>query len=298
MKILLNLLFLSFSSYNLQSQITREVERARNEELRLDRKIDDEIARAKSEEKRIETKLDKEIDRSTQEDEDIHDELDEVKDKLEELEEAIDENMRIVLFDQSNTIWNFNTQSLDGLMPGPSAPNRVLLHYSDCVTENAKPTTTLRMGLCRLNGYVLAPHSGTVHFNIPCINILPYDFCQGDSNTELNNQSFSSSYSKPVANVILKAGFIAGPNHTADQLARRTNDYGHFGISFDVPNCTAGEGISFEFNISGAVVITNFNKSDWQNGDMNYVLSKLNGNWLQSCTSYNLVPFFQQMSVS
>jgi len=67
---------------NLQSQITREVERARNEELRLDRKIDDEIARAKSEERRIEDKLDDEIDRSTQEDQDIHDELDEIKDQL------------------------------------------------------------------------------------------------------------------------------------------------------------------------------------------------------------------------
>ena len=70
---------------NLQSQITREVERARNEELRLDRKIDDEIARAKSEERRIETKLDKEIDRSTQEDEDIHEELDGIKDQIKEM---------------------------------------------------------------------------------------------------------------------------------------------------------------------------------------------------------------------
>jgi len=78
-------LTLCISSYNLQSQITREVERARNEELRLDRKIDDEIARAKSEEKRIETKLDKEIDRSTQEDQDIHDELDGIKEEFESL---------------------------------------------------------------------------------------------------------------------------------------------------------------------------------------------------------------------
>ena len=67
---------------NLQSQITKEVERAKNEEQRLDRKIDDEIARATNEEQRIESKLNREISRSTQEDSDIHDELDEIKDLI------------------------------------------------------------------------------------------------------------------------------------------------------------------------------------------------------------------------
>ena len=75
---------------NLQAQITREVERARNEELRLDRKIDDEIARAKAEEARIEAKLDREITRSTQEDADIHKELDAIKAALSEMDDEPD----------------------------------------------------------------------------------------------------------------------------------------------------------------------------------------------------------------
>ena len=281
----------------LQTQITKEVERAKSEETRIEGRLNAEINRAKAEERRLQGEID---DIWGSDGKNTSHDITEIWAKLGEMEETIDENMKIALFEQVNFIWDFTTASppADGLLPDFTRPNRLHMHYSKCSTTSAKSDTSLEMGLIRLGGVIVLPHSGTCHINIPAMNIIPVGFNPGTANTELNVQSQSWNYSKPVINEVHTSGWMASPSNTPEQLTRRTNEYGHMGVYFDIPNCTAGELFSFSIDLAAYTELHNFNKDDWQNGDPQHFLNKMNGNCQPGAVYYTMYQFFQQMSIT
>ena len=226
--------------------------------------------------------------------------LTKVEGELDDVKKSVDDNMKIGLCEQINIIWDYNTNSRAMDLPGPTYPNRVFIHYSRVSTINAKSDTSLDLEECTVSGYILLPHSGTVHVNFQTINLIPYGYCTGGTaNTELNVQSSSlNNFNRPVTNFVTTAGFIAGSGHTTEQLNRRTNDYGHMGLSFDIPNATAGEVFTFRFDIAGYTELHNFKKDDWPNNDADYFVSKINGNCQPGATYYSIPSFFAGMSMS
>ena len=285
----------------LQTQITNEYERATREEQRIEGRLNYEILRATEREDWLEADYNKLINQIWGSDGrlDEHN-ITEIWAKLEELEELIDENMKIALFEQINIIWNYptNSRATDGLLPSEAVPNRLNMHYSKTSTTSGKSDTSLEIGVSRLHGHLILPHSGTVHINIPAVNIIPFGYNPGTSNTELNVQTGIYNYSKPVSNEVRLSGFIASSSNTADQLSRRTNEYGHAGVSFDIPNCSAGEIFAFSIELTGYTELHNFDKNDWQNDNPDFVMSKINGNCQSGAKYYSINQFFQQMSMS
>ena len=250
-----------FSSYNLQSQITREVERARNEELRLDRKIDDEIARAKSEEKRIETKLNKEIDRSTQEDEDIHDELDSLKDDLKELEDSVDSNMSITIAKGIGT-----RNSLNGRPP--QAPGEWEIDVREFVTADAKSST--QATLKQLATYVVAAPAQTFTVDIDT-GMFPYGFATaaqhaatGDSVaiSNLNYMGFGS-----IVSQTLQEGYEGNPCGTPK---------GHHLVVLTINGPWAvGDPVVIQIETIGYIWLNNFDKDPFPEYDINALPPKI-----------------------
>ena len=154
----------------LQTQITKEVERAKSEETRIEGRLNAEINRAKAEERRLQGEIDDiwgSDGKNTSHDiTEIWAKLGELGDALDDLEDSVDSNMSIAI---SKGVGIRN--SLNGRPP--QAPGEWEINVREFTTADAKSST--QATLKQLGIYVVAAPAQTFTVGIDT-GMIPYGF--------------------------------------------------------------------------------------------------------------------------